>query len=73
LILKYFRDLGDRESANIAELEAEKHRAIFLKLNKIKFSFSVLSPGVLSDFGEFLAQEYPDLSGKNLLLTVENF
>jgi hypothetical protein len=71
LILKYFRDLGDRESANIIKLEAEEHRAAFLKLNIYKKI--VFSPGVLSDFGEFLAREYSDLSGKNLLLTVGNF
>jgi hypothetical protein len=65
--------LGDRKSANIIKLEAEKHRVIFLKLNRINFSLSVLSPDALSDFGEFLVREHPDLSGKNLLLIVKNF
>jgi hypothetical protein len=73
LILKYLRDLGDRKLANIIKLEAEEHRAIFSKLNKNNFFSSVFSSGVLSDFGEFLAQKYPDLSGKNLLPTVKNF
>jgi hypothetical protein len=72
LILKYFRNLGDRESANIAELEAEKHRIIFLKLNRADLSSPVLSPGALSDFDEFLAQQHPDLSGKNLPPIVGN-
>jgi hypothetical protein len=72
LILKRLRDLGNRKSANIAELEAEEHRAVFSELSGINLSFSVLSPGALSDFGEFLAQKYPDLSDKNLLPTVGN-
>jgi hypothetical protein len=72
LILKHLRDLGDRKSANIIKLEAEEHRAIFSELNKINLSFSVLSPGALSDFSEFLAQEYPDLSGKNLPPIIRN-
>jgi hypothetical protein len=65
--------LGDRELANITKLEIEEHRAVFSKLNGTDFSFFVLSPGALSDFSEFLAQEYPDLSGKNLLLIVRKF
>jgi hypothetical protein len=73
LILKYLRDLGDRKSANIIKLETEKHRAIFLKLNKINLSSSVFSSGVLSDFGEFLVQEYSDLSDKNLPPIIGNF
>jgi hypothetical protein len=72
LILKYLRDLGDRKLANITKLEAEEHHAVFSKVNKIDFFFSVFSPGALSDFGEFLAQKYPDLSGKNLPPTVGN-
>jgi hypothetical protein len=66
LILKRLRDLGDRESANITKLKAEKHRTVFLELYGINSSSSILSPGALSDFGEFLAQEYPDLFDKNL-------
>jgi hypothetical protein len=73
LIFKRFCDLGDRELTNITKLKAEKHRAIFSKLNKINIFFFVFSPGALSDFGEFLAQEYSDLSGKNLLLIIRNF
>jgi hypothetical protein len=68
LILKYLRDLGDRESANITKLETEEHRAAFLELYGINPFLSVLSPGALSDFGEFLTQEHPDLSDKNLQL-----
>jgi hypothetical protein len=73
LIFKYFRDLDDRKSANIIKLEVEKYRAIFLKLNKINLSSSVFSPGALSDFSEFLAQEYSDLFGKNLPLIIRKF
>jgi hypothetical protein len=64
--------LGDRESANIAELETKKYRTIFSELNRSNLFLSVFSPGALSDFGEFLAREYPDLFDKNLILIIGN-
>jgi hypothetical protein len=66
LVLKYFRNLDDRESQNILELEADKFRAALQKLHdKIFFIESTgLSSGEFSDLGPFLAQESLDLPDK---------
>jgi hypothetical protein len=74
LILKHLRNLGDHESQNILELEADEFRAALQKLHdEISFIESTsLSPGVFSDLGPFLAQEPLDLPDKILQPAVRN-
>ena len=66
LVLKYLRDLGDRESQNILELEADEFRAALQELyNEVLFIESTgLFSGEFSDLGPFLAQGSLDLLDK---------
>jgi hypothetical protein len=66
LVLKRLRDLGDRESQNILELETDKFRAALQELHdEVLFieSTSFFS-GEFFDLGPFLAQGSLDLPDK---------
>jgi hypothetical protein len=54
--------LGDREALNIKEL---KNNKIFIIFITIFFEKNPSVSLVFSGFGDFLAQEYPDLFDKN--------
>jgi hypothetical protein len=74
LVLKRLRDLGDRESQNILELEADELRAALQDLQEDTplEETTGLSPGAFSDLGPFLAQERLDLFDETLQPVVEN-
>jgi hypothetical protein len=74
LVLKRLRDLGDRESQNILELEADEFRAALQELyNEVLFGEPTnLSPGKLSDLGPFLVQGSLDSPDKTSQPVVGN-
>jgi hypothetical protein len=75
LVLKRLRDLGDRESQNILELEADKFRAALQELyDEVFFRKSTgLSPDESFDLGPFLAQGSLDLLDKTSQPIIGNF
>jgi hypothetical protein len=74
LVLKRLRDLGDRESQNILELEADEFRAALQELyDEVLFiESSGFFPGEFSDLGPFLAQGSLDLLDKTSQPAVGN-
>jgi hypothetical protein len=66
LVLKYLRDLGDRESQNILELKTDKFRTALQELyDKVFFTESIsFFSGEFFDLGSFLAQGSLDLPDK---------
>jgi hypothetical protein len=63
LIIKRLRKLGDREALNIKELKNNEALAV---LTIILFEKNPSASFIFPDFKNFLAQEHPDLFGKNL-------
>jgi hypothetical protein len=62
LVIKRFRELGDREALNIEELKNDK---IFAASITIFFEKNPSVSSVFSGFRDILAQEYSDLFDKN--------
>ena len=74
LVLKRLRDLGDRESQNILELEADEFRAALQELHDEVLSgeSTGLFSGEFSDLGPFLVQGSLDSPDKTSQPVVKN-